>query len=202
MPRKVRGVLAGAICALGVAAPIATAAPDGLPSLTDLESKNIADASQPGPTNEATLVDLTRWALDHGALAQTYDPESGVNWILMPANGPAQAPEWAPGDVQITVASTDKQVYDAAEDAVLDLATSERGKPYGFSLRIDAESGRLVVDTDAPADVTANLTDRFGDAIAFKQASGIEYQVGPRSSSSAPHWGGARLNLCTAQGRV
>lgn len=198
MLRRVRGVLAGVVCALAVAAPIATASPDGLPSLTDLDARTIADASQPGPTNEATLVELTRWALDHGALAQTYDPESGVNWILMPAAGPTQVPSWAPGDARITVARADKQAYDVAESAILDLATSERGTPYGFSLRIDAKSGQLVVDTDAPAAVTANLTDRFGDVIAFKPTSGVEYQAGPRSSSSAPHWGGARLNTCTA----
>lgn len=194
MRKRIWGIAVVVACALvGTVALIATAAsdrpptptsaavPDRPPKLTDLDAESIADPLPGAPAREVAQTHLGRWAITSGALALTFDPESGTHWILMPAGSTAQVPTWAPAVTRITVARHDIETYNAAEDAVRAMATAEPGRTYSFALEIDAESGRLAVDTNAPEELTAPLVDRFGDAIVFRPSAGISFQGGPPS---------------------
>ncbi|MFY1636649.1 hypothetical protein ACN27F_25795 [Solwaraspora sp. WMMB335] len=97
----------------------------------------------------------------------------------------------------------------ASAAATATLATIQRrianyvathGTKYTFGSYLDATTGKIVVDTDAPADVVASLTKPVGTSAALTQAAS-EVQVSKTSISDfwhrrddiQPYWGGGGI---------
>lgn len=203
-----RRLCAVAIVTLGLAAaaPLAAAvvslAPDARPvdapkgpppMLTDLSADHLGAAVSPGPTRESQQIDLARWAIDGGALAQSYDPKTDTNWVLMPAGARAVVPARIGLErARVRHTAHTKADYDRAERSVITLARSGQGAKYSFAMHIDAATGRLEVLTDAPTATTARLDSVAADVVRFRSGE-VEQQAGTRGADTSPHYGGAWL---------
>lgn len=108
-------------------------------------------------------------------------------------------------------------VSDASQDALTTIQSRVRnyvakhGSQYTFGTYADATTGKVVIDTNAPADVVAALTSTRGEgATTLGRAAGVEVKVNKtrtsdlfhRRDDSPPYYGGGGLrasgSLCSA----
>jgi hypothetical protein len=79
----------------------------------------------------------------------------------------------------VRTASFSSPAYDAA---AMDLTSFEWSPgvkgTYSYGIRLDAATGRITVDTDAPADVTAVLDARHPGIFRFRPSTGFS-RLGP-----------------------
>lgn len=179
-------------------AHLAAAGPDrrggpAVPMLTELRAADIADPVGPGPSREAVLVDLTRWAIESGAVAQSFDPRKAVHHLLFPPGSRVEVPErFARERVRVVASPIGVGRINQTERTVRSFAASRSGRLHSYVMRVDPRNGRIEVGTDAPEAVIAKLRDSLRETAQFRRQS-IRLQVGGRSADAVPHWGGARI---------
>jgi hypothetical protein len=116
---------------------------------------------------------VTRYALDNGAIAETFDPETGVLSVLFPLGSDPPPPPVTGLNVSVRTAALPNPAYDAAAEDLRALAMSPEGGKYTYGFSIDAASGLIAVDTDAPAEATAALESRHPGIFRFTRGEGL-----------------------------
>lgn len=163
------------------AGPTATAGERAAARLTDLTSIRLGEALTP---REAELNAVFRHARAHGAIAGTFDPETGVLSYLFPPGSTPPRPPDAPVPVRYVVAKHRTALLDEVVEAVMTHATSPGGDGYSFGISIDAATGVVAVDTTAPAWVTDPSEARYPGVVRFTHVAtaGLDWSVaGPEA---------------------
>lgn len=132
------------------------------------------------------------------ALALTYDPSTKASYALLPPDSGAVT---GPPGLAVVTARYTRGDYDAAIKTVFEEWVAGRaGRALGAS--IDAKTGRVRVLTTSPQTAFSPAIARLGDIVWVQHDSQLGAASGPRSSDSAPHWGGGRINraagVCSA----
>lgn len=162
------------------------------------------NAGQPaaaGPSDEAARVEVTTWAQSVDALAQTFDAATGETSVLLSRAVDLPPLSGAP-QVKVTVAPFPRARYEEAMAFLTARSWSAAAAKFTYGAWLSAESGRIVVETSAPADVLKPLIQAFPGIFEFENSTGPVAEA--RNADSAPHYGGARLttsggsNPCTA----
>ena len=126
---------------------------------------------------EAAREALTQYAIDHHALGATFDPGTGVYWILLP-QGSDPTPPSTELPVRITIARYSTAQYDAAVADLTAASWAPDARKYTYSFGLDAETGTVAVDTTAPPTITSVLAARHPGIIAFRPVTGLRRVVG------------------------
>ncbi|WP_230211109.1 S1 family peptidase [Streptomyces kaniharaensis] len=108
------------------------------------------------------------------------------------------APDWAAED-KVPASSASRAALAMIQERIAGYVASH-GTAHTFGSYLDPATDRIVLDTDAPANVVAMLTDLSGTESALVQAAG-KVQVRPRTTTDAfnrrddspPFWGGAGI---------
>lgn len=193
------GILAGA--AIGMAdGPAVPAGPSTLESssaepvpadfpptrpwrITDLGELQPAAPMSP---EEVDPYRVTRYALDHGAIALTFDPETDVLSVLFPMGSDPPPPPETALNVSVRTAAFPSPAYDAA---ATDLTSFEwlpevKGR-YSYGISLDAATGLITVDTDAPTEVTDNVAARHPGIFRFRPSGGFRRLMDTTSAHRA-----------------
>jgi hypothetical protein len=144
--------------------------------ITDLGDIQPAEPMSP---EEVDPYRVGRYALDNGAIAMTFDPETDVLSVLFPLGSDPPPPPETTLNVSVRTASFPSPVYDAA---AMDLTSFEWSPgvkgTYSYGISLDAATGLITVDTDAPAEVTAVLDARHPGIFRFRSSTGFS-RLGP-----------------------
>ena len=121
---------------------------------------------------------VTRYAIDNGAISLTFDPDTDVLSVLFPLGSDPPPPPETKLNVSVRTAAFPSPAYDAA---AMDLTSFEwspkvKGK-YSYGISLDAATGLITVDTDAPAEVTDILDARHPGIFRFRPSTGVRRLV-------------------------
>jgi hypothetical protein len=139
--------------------------------ITDLSDHQLGP--EPASGAEVGPYRVTKYALDNGAIAETFDPETGVLSVLFPLGSDPPPPPVTGLNVSVRTAALPNPAYDAAAEDLRALAMSPEGGKYTYGFSIDAASGLIAVDTDAPAEATAALESRHPGIFRFTRGEGL-----------------------------
>jgi hypothetical protein len=151
--------------------PPSAGAPTKPTRITDLS--DYRPGPEPASGAEIGPYRVTRYAAENGAIAVTFDPETDVLSVLFPLGAvPPPAPE-TDMNVSVRIAAFPTAAYDAAADDLRVFATSPDGGRHTYGFGLDAASGLIVVDTDAPAEVTDVIEARHPGLFRFERGEGL-----------------------------
>ncbi len=151
------------------------ASPAGAPvaskptAITDLSDHDLGPAPTSGA--EAGSYRVTEYAIENGAIAVTFDPETDVLSVLFPIGSEPPPPPETGMNVAVRIAAVPTTAYDAAAEDLRAFATSPEGGKHAYGFGLDAASGRITVDTDAPPEATAALEARHPGIFRFNRGA-------------------------------
>ncbi|WP_133917285.1 hypothetical protein [Streptomyces sp. NBC_00582] len=97
--------------------------------------------------------------------------------------------------VKVKVSRFHKGETDKIADEVGSGKWNKDARKYGLGAAYDADTDKVMVNTDAPESVTASLKSQYGDKIEVFR-SRFEEQLG-RYNDSAPFWGGDSIHTAS-----
>lgn len=158
--------------------------------VTDLSSIVLAKPSVPGPSLEAANISLSQYAIDSGALNETFDPETQRYFIAFPAGITPPRLNTALA-AEVVVSRFTRAQLTAAADAITARDWVPGADQYAYGVRVDGKTGTVAVDTTAPPEVTDAIAKKYPGMIRFNHVMVGALQG--RTNDSAPHYGGARI---------
>ena len=85
-----------------------------------------------------------------------------------------------------------KKTVDAIREQIAAREFSPEAEKFSYASHLDLETGKVVLQTDAPASVTDRLTEQFGDVIELREEKPVQ-DLFHRRDDIAPFWGGASI---------
>jgi hypothetical protein len=128
--------------------------------------------AKPMSRAEADSDRVTRYGLDNGAIAITFDPDTDVLSVLFPLGSTPPPPPRTKLNVSVRVAEFPSPAYDAAASDLtsFEWAPDLKGK-YSYGISLDAATGLITVETDAPAEVTDIIAARHPGIFRFTKGA-------------------------------
>ena len=166
-------------------------------------------AAKPDPTKESTAatreadgVKLRGTAEADGALGMYVDEATGEYVVVVPANGASRLAASNSSSLSIPVRVETRDIDAATIDqislALEAVALKVNGQAFGFGF--DPESGKFVVQSEAPESAFADVEKAFPGRIVFREA---RFEKTSIDNDGQPHWGGAKVavsggNACSS----
>ena len=142
------------------------------------------------PSLDAAGAKVGRYAEAHGALGSYYDAAT-KKFVIVGAQGSslAQSKRGAPATVRTRAIS--KRTVDTLQDRIAKRAWSPAAKNYNYASWLDLKTGKLVLQTNAPRSVTAELSKGYTGVI--EQQDGAIRDSFSRRADTSPFWGGSSI---------
>jgi hypothetical protein len=190
--------VAAAIAAATLISGVTTAAADELVKPAD---RAVAKA----PAYDADVAAAAERIDSEGsALGSYWDPSRGELVIAVGPDsnlGDAEAQKLAGSPSRLQRLDIDKKTVDAIREQIAGREFSPEAPKYSYASHLDLETGKVVLETDAPASVTDPLAKQFPDAIERREQKTVQ-DLFHRRDDISPFWGGASIQsgggTCTA----
>ena len=141
------------------------------------------------PSLDAAGAKVSRYAEAHGALGSYYDAAT-KKFVIVGAQGSSLAQsKSAPATVRTRAIS--KRTVDTLQDRIARRAWSPAAKNYNYASWLDLKTGKLVLQTNAPRSVTAELSKGYTGVI--EQQDGAIRDSFSRRADTSPFWGGSSI---------
>jgi hypothetical protein len=124
------------------------------------------------------------WDPDRGELVVVVGPDSNI--------GEAEAEKLVGGPARLERREIAKKTVDAIREQIAGREFSPEAEKFSYASHLDLETGKVVLQTDAPASVTDPLTEQFAGAIERREEKPVE-DLFHRRDDIAPFWGGASI---------
>lgn len=136
-----------------------------------------------------------RIAKEGSALGSYWDPDRGELVVVVGPDSPigeAEAEKLVGGPSRLERREIAKKTVDAIREQIAGRRFSPDAEKFSYASHLDLETGKVVLDTDAPASVTDPLTEEFAGAIERREGKPVQDQF-HRRDDVASFWGGASL---------
>lgn len=145
-------------------------------------------------TREASGVKLRALAEERGALGMYVDETTGEYVVVVPAAGQsrftASDSESISLPVRVETRDIDAATLDQISKALEAVALKVVGQAFGFGF--DPESGKVVLQSEAPESAFAAVERAFPGRIVFREA---KFEQTTMDNDGQPHWGGAKVQV-------
>ena len=146
------------------------------------------------PAPDAAAVKATQVANANNALGSYYDAARGTHVVVTSKGSKlteATVDKAVGADARVVRRSITKAHVDTIQDRLSKRAWSAAAKNYNYASGLDLKTGKMVLKTNAPASVTAPLTQDYPGLID-QQADTIRDNFSRRADTS-PFWGGSSI---------
>jgi hypothetical protein len=151
----------------------------------------------------AAAARASRIAKQGSALGSYYDPASGEQVVVAGSGSrlsESQVDRAVGAPARLERRGIAKSTVDTIRAQVADRDFSASAKNYSYASYLDLKTGKVVLETDAPASVTDPLADEFPGAI--DRRSEPVRDMFDRRNDIAPFWGGGSIKsggaVCTS----
>jgi hypothetical protein len=156
--------------------------------------KPVLPANPAAQAPDAAAAKAARFARDHGALGSYYDQARGAHVVVVGAKSDLSeaAVDKAVGDsARLERRAISKATVDAIQAKVAKRAFSATAPEYNYASYLDLQTGKVVLNTDAPETVTAPLKKQFPGLI--EQRDEAVRDTFDRKSDVPAFWGGSSI---------
>jgi hypothetical protein len=172
--------------ALLVGAGTAAAADDSKPVTREASKLPAVDADAAAAAaridEEGTALG-SYWDSERGELVVVVGPDSDI--------GEAEAEKLVQGPFRFQKLEIAKKTADAIREEIAGREFAPEAPKYSYASHLDLQSGRVVLETDAPAEVTERLVKEHPE-IALSEGKPVQDMFNRRADIS-PFWGGAAI---------
>jgi hypothetical protein len=123
------------------------------------------------------------WDPDRAELVVVVGPDSDI--------GEAEAAKLVGGPFRLERLEIAKKTADSIREEIGGLEFSPAAPKYSYASHLDLQTGRVILETDAPASVTAGLAKEHPE-ISLRDSKPVTDQFN-RRDDIAPFWGGAAI---------
>jgi hypothetical protein len=128
------------------------------------------------------------------ALGSYWDPERAELVVVVGPDsdiGDAEAAKLVDGPYRLERLKIAKKTADSIREEIGARQFSPEAEKYDYASHLDLQTGRVILDTDAPADVTAPLVKEHPE-IALEESRPVQ-DLFNRHDDISPFWGGASI---------
>ena len=161
----------------------------------------VAEASAPDAEVAAAA---DRIAKESSALGSYWDSERREMVVVVGPDseiGEAEVEKLVGGSARLERREIARKTVDAIREQIAGREFSPEAEKFSYASHLDLETGKVVLQTDAPASVTDRLTEEFPGAIERREEKPVQ-DLFHRRDDIAPFWGGASIQsgggTCTA----
>src|SRR5215203_349517 len=158
------------------------------------EEKPVPPSGPAAQAPDAAAAKAARFARDHGALGAYYDQARGAHVVVVGTKSALTeaAVDKAVGDsARLERRSISKATVDAIQDKVAKRAFSAAAAKYNYASYLDLQTGKVVLNTNAPDAVTAPLEQQYPGLI--EQHDEAVRDTFDRKSDVPAFWGGSSI---------
>ena len=177
-----------ALAAVTLVSGVSTAAAE------DLKPTGRAVATASAPDAEAAAA-AERIAKEGAALGSYWDADRREMVVVVGPDsdiGEAEVEKLVAGPSRLERREIANKTVDAIREQIAAREFSPEAEKFSYASHLDLETGRVVLQTDAPASVTDRLTEQFGDVIELREEKPVQ-DLFHRRDDIAPFWGGASI---------
>jgi hypothetical protein len=194
-----------ALC--GAFASTASAADPGLQRVVaqtkPADGKPAGEGTTAGTSLDAAATRVSQFADARNALGSYYD-EATKQFVVVVSPGSTlratQVFQAVGASSRVETRSISKATVSAVQDRIAQRAFHPSAQQYGYASYLDLRTGKVVLNTDAPAAVTAALSQEFPGVID-QRAETVRDDFS-RKADTPPFWGGSSIKavgkVCTS----
>jgi hypothetical protein len=124
------------------------------------------------------------WDSDRGEMVVVVGPDSNI--------GEAEAEKLAEGPARLQRHDITNKTVDAIREKIAERAFSAEAEKFSYASHLDLQTGKVVLETDAPESVTDPLLEEFPEAIERRDGKPVQ-DLFHRRDDISPFWGGASI---------
>ena len=124
------------------------------------------------------------WDAERGELVVVAGPDSGL--------GEAEVEKLTRVPARLERRDITRKTVDAIREQIAERAFSREAEKFSYASHLDLETGRVVLQTDAPESVTEPLAERFRGEIERRDGKPVQ-DLFHRRDDIAAFWGGAAI---------
>jgi hypothetical protein len=184
MPRNL--VFAALVAALALIFGVSTAAAAEKPTSREVPklAASDADASAAAARIDAEGTALgSYWDPDRAELVVVVGPDSDI--------GEAEAAKLVDGPFRLEQLKIAKKTADSIREEIAGREFGPGAQKYSYASHLDLQTGRVILQTDAPASVTAALVEEHPE-IELHDGKAVQ-DLFSRNNDTSPFWGGASI---------
>src|SRR4051794_5652918 len=160
----------------------------------DIKPTSRAAAKLPAADADASAA-AARIEAEGTALGSYWDPERAELVVVVGPDsdiGEAEAEKLVGGPFRLERLNIENKTADAIREEIAGREFGRGADKYSYSSHLDLQTGKVVLQTDAPASVTERLVEEHPEEIELREGEPVE-DLFNRRDDIAPFWNGASI---------